>query len=345
MVVTCKDIYVSDIGTAGYTEFDVKPEIVSYMCEKPELLDCFMALIHSHNTMSAFFSNTDTQTLREEGTDRAHFVSLIVNNAGSYVAKITRKITESLRGDIVKSYPTWGGERVELSSTPATIDSEYLESYTMDIIIQEDRTLENQVSERYQAIMAEKRAHPTPAYQGYGGTVTYNIWRNQGYANNEEKEQTLFPSISKSGIVCKKEFLQETIYQLVTGSIASTGKSNKNNVPSSKEWVEKHMATIFDRRFSQDIEKFKIWMVPYLEFLLYENDQSCFETNVTSYTDDVIAAAVAEELLKVLRTFKTNKYLETIIVELETYVYIQEEVDSDVEEGGGEDWENNYTGE
>lgn len=46
LTITCKDIYVSDIGTAGYTEFDVKPEIVSYMCEKPDLLDCFMGLIH-----------------------------------------------------------------------------------------------------------------------------------------------------------------------------------------------------------------------------------------------------------------------------------------------------------
>ena len=42
--------------------------------------------------MSTFFSGTDTATLKEEGKDRNNFVSLIVNNAGSYTAAITRRI-------------------------------------------------------------------------------------------------------------------------------------------------------------------------------------------------------------------------------------------------------------
>ena len=42
--------------------------------------------------MSTFFSGTDTATLKEEGRDRNNFVSLIVNNAGSYTAAITRRI-------------------------------------------------------------------------------------------------------------------------------------------------------------------------------------------------------------------------------------------------------------
>ena len=42
--------------------------------------------------MSTFFSGTDTATLKAEGRDRNNFVSLIVNNAGSYTAAITRRI-------------------------------------------------------------------------------------------------------------------------------------------------------------------------------------------------------------------------------------------------------------
>ena len=42
--------------------------------------------------MATFFSGTDTDTLREEGNKRNHFVSLIVNNAGTYTAGITRKV-------------------------------------------------------------------------------------------------------------------------------------------------------------------------------------------------------------------------------------------------------------
>ena len=44
------------------------------------------------DNIMTFFSGTDTATLKEEGRDRNNFVSLIVNNAGSYTAAITRRI-------------------------------------------------------------------------------------------------------------------------------------------------------------------------------------------------------------------------------------------------------------
>ena len=62
------------------------------MTENPLLLDCQMALIHSHGNLATFFSTTDQDTLLEEGLDRNNFVSLIVNNKGEYTAAITRKV-------------------------------------------------------------------------------------------------------------------------------------------------------------------------------------------------------------------------------------------------------------
>ena len=50
--VTCVDIYPMDIGSTGYTEFDMSPDVIGYMAQKQELLDCKMGLIHSHNNMS-----------------------------------------------------------------------------------------------------------------------------------------------------------------------------------------------------------------------------------------------------------------------------------------------------
>lgn len=92
--VTCKDIYVMDIGSSGYTEFDDSPAILNYQCTHPELLEEGVqeGLIHSHNKMSAFFSGTDVSTLIDKGEYKNHFLSLIVNNAGKYVGRITRKV-------------------------------------------------------------------------------------------------------------------------------------------------------------------------------------------------------------------------------------------------------------
>ena len=50
--ITCIDIHLMDIGSAAYTEFDVEPSVIAYMCDHPELMDCQMGLIHSHNNMA-----------------------------------------------------------------------------------------------------------------------------------------------------------------------------------------------------------------------------------------------------------------------------------------------------
>lgn len=111
-----------DIGTSAYTEFKESVDVISYRAEN-DLLgdDIFEGLIHSHNTMATFFSGTDCSTLSEEGTNSNHFVSLIVNNAGSYTAAVTRRVvTESTIDSIIRTtsnkyYDTYNGERVYLS--------------------------------------------------------------------------------------------------------------------------------------------------------------------------------------------------------------------------------------
>lgn len=46
LVIKCVDFYIMDIGTQAYTEFDMNPDVIAYMAENPELLDCQMGLIH-----------------------------------------------------------------------------------------------------------------------------------------------------------------------------------------------------------------------------------------------------------------------------------------------------------
>jgi hypothetical protein len=87
------DLCLMDIGSAGFTSYDESPDILDYRIQHPELLvdGVFEGLIHSHNSMAAFFSSTDEATIVRLGTNTNHFISLIVNNAGSYVAKMSNK--------------------------------------------------------------------------------------------------------------------------------------------------------------------------------------------------------------------------------------------------------------
>ena len=67
--------------------------------------------IKSHHTMKAFFSGTDTNTLNSIGKDMNHFVSLIVNNVGQYVAKMTTKVV-SENVETITTCKTFGNKDV-----------------------------------------------------------------------------------------------------------------------------------------------------------------------------------------------------------------------------------------
>ncbi len=108
ITVKCKDLLPLNIGSGTFTSFEVDAKIVSYVAEH-ELYDCMQGLIHSHHNMDTFFSSTDTNTLLKEGSDSNNFVSLIVNNEGTYNAAITwkehsvKKVTKTFFGASITS--------------------------------------------------------------------------------------------------------------------------------------------------------------------------------------------------------------------------------------------------
>lgn len=177
--IICKDFLLMDLGSAAFTEFDEDGTAIDYMVQHPELLDCQMGLLHSHDRMTTFFSGTDTNTLNKEGNDRNNFVSLIVNNAGTYSAAITRKVTykEIHNIEITGQYPFFGTRQV--FNTPTAVTSEEKEKLVIEWF---DLTIEKQTVEfqedEYDARFREisNKATPASKYPYYGG---YN-----GYAGN-----------------------------------------------------------------------------------------------------------------------------------------------------------------
>lgn len=84
------DFCLQDIGSSVYTEYELGGDTAAYYAEHIDtLLGCKVGTLHSHNKMSAFFSGTDTSTLKEAGSQMNNILSVIVNNAGQYVAKFT----------------------------------------------------------------------------------------------------------------------------------------------------------------------------------------------------------------------------------------------------------------
>ena len=216
--ITCVDIFPMDIGSGGFTDFDDTPDIAAYRCEHLELLEegIYEGLIHSHNRMKAFFSGTDTNTLLEEGTDRNHFVSLIVNNEGSYVAAVTRRIKQEVHAvaHIVYTtkthYNSWDdidiplsdGETVE-KDKEETKTIEYVEWYDLNITKEAADNDFNEIDNRLSAIKEAKakKAYQSPYYgSSYGKSGGYSNHRNWDEIDSEESERTpWYPNVPSQG--------------------------------------------------------------------------------------------------------------------------------------------------
>nr|DAU19543.1 MAG TPA: Ubiquitin-like protein [Crassvirales sp.] len=131
--ITARDLYVMDIGSSGFTTFDSRnAEYFSYAVKNNLDETCDFGLIHSHHNMNAFFSGTDSAELNATGKTRDVYVSLIVNNGGAYVAKITRRVQKKANVEWQVSYSDLSGNRIVTKSEE--VNNIELEIYDCEIV-------------------------------------------------------------------------------------------------------------------------------------------------------------------------------------------------------------------
>ena len=345
LTIRCVDIYVMDIGTAAYTEFDMSPDVISYMTENLELLDCQMGLIHSHNNMSTFFSGTDTETLREEGMDRNHFVSLIVNNEGTYTAAITRKVKSSKTITDNFVYPSFE-DKVVSDSKVYTSENEELEWYYLKIEFERSGTFYEPFKERLNEIKKlkeekAKKARPitttTNMYTGrpvqsipqIGKPVAQQSYKAPVGPNNIIKsgdrelpfdwdfiDNKIGDDIPYGHVYFNKKTIKSLVLQLITGSIILPNESKVD----AKKWA-KGMALIFKKRFGEGehgLKLFKTWAEGYIEYLCwFTEDENLMELGLD---DDTIASICAHDMIEALTKLPMNEYIKIYIDILEDYL-------------------------
>jgi len=96
-VLKAKHIFLMDIGSTAFTEYQTDGDIVDLYDKIEGAMEMKIGHVHSHHDMSAFFSGTDTDELMQNADKHNYYLSFIVNFAGNYVAKVAflseRKIT------------------------------------------------------------------------------------------------------------------------------------------------------------------------------------------------------------------------------------------------------------
>ena len=340
LVIRCVDIYIMDIGTQAYTEFDMNPDVIAYMTEHSELLDCQMGLIHSHNNMSTFFSGTDTATLKEEGRDRNNFVSLIVNNAGSYTAAITRRIKSKQVRESV-SYEFFGdGEKQDTKEYVSDVDE--IEWFYLKIEKEGENysfpDMAARLEEIKQAKAEKAKKAQAPAYPSdYKPVIANSYGTKAGPANLVNKEDskpkvtqpTLFDnmddlpfddnySLPYGQVTLDKVTLKSLVLQLITGSIII---SNSSKIDITK-WA-KSMPALYEKRFGkgkEGMENFKMWADTYTEYLTwYVTDEKLEELG---YDETEICAICAHDMIEELTKLPENDYIKGYIDALQKYLVL-----------------------
>jgi hypothetical protein len=305
-----------DIGNGAYTEYTMNPSVATYMLDH-DLLTAYQGHIHSHHSMAAFFSGTDTNELRDGGKDTNHFVSLIVNNAGKYVAGITRKIESTSTVIETCKYNTFGDEVKEFTRE-YTEESKYLEWYKLQVEVHgQTIPFETEMLARIKEIRDEKsKATKTFSNVNY---PQYKPASQPSYPTTLHKMNSLqkeLPFEEETDIPYGKVHIDEKIVnsvikQLITCSIIIPSESSID----IDKWV-KAMNNLYTKRFG-DVKTFEEFAVNYVSFLIDNTkDESLVEVLDATDMSCILAYNVMIELAK----YPSNPWLEAYIKLLDDFV-------------------------
>jgi hypothetical protein len=297
--------------------------VAAYIAENIELFDCDVQLIHSHNNMSCFFSGQDQATLREEGNDRNCFVSLIVNNEGTYCAAVTRKLQLTKKITVQTSgvsYEFFGeGKKALTAGVPPveeTSEEAAIQYFMLDV---EREIVENPLEYldyRFNEIERKKeenKAVPAKNFKIDSPAETDDEFFDWLHANRKSPEVSspaLFDKDTMEELVDTSKWQPDPtiIHHLVCQLVTSSLIVNKDI--DLKQWITRHMEKKYDEIFgSAATFEFGNWAESYIEFIL--NHYSDENISESVYDDlDAFQGKVAEALIDELSEYPSNGYMD-----------------------------------
>ena len=291
------------------------------------------------DNIMTFFSGTDTATLKEEGRDRNNFVSLIVNNAGSYTAAITRRIKSKQVMESV-SYEFFGdGEKQDTKEYVS--DADEIEWFYLKIEKEGENysfpDMAARLEEIKQAKAEKAKKSQTPCPSGYKPVIANSYGTKAGPANLVKKEAdkpkvvqtTLFDNANDlpfeegydlpyGQVSFDKVTLKSLVLQLITGSIII---SNDSKIDITK-W-SKSMPALYEKRFGkgeEGMKNFKMWADTYAEYLTwYVTDEKLEELG---FDETEICAICAHDMIEELTKLPKNDYIKGYIDALQKYLIL-----------------------
>lgn len=296
----------------------------------------------SHHILTAFFSGQDNLMLQQEGNDTNCFVSLVVDTRGKYVARVTRKVQSTSEVTVKylgKSYEFFGEGNKQLTvggeEVTKVVDTTAIEYFDLEVERHEVPNTLSYLDDRFTEIEKQK------ADKNTNRNKIQEVWNNNDTKNNfydwyhnkpEPKELSLFPEESNFTKEDEKLLQDVTttdwtpspskIHAAVTHMLTCSLIVNAEKI-NLDQWVTKHMKSLYDKIFSDDVlAQSKDTVTSFKEWLDF----------IVQYTLDYFDVDdVPDELLDNFDVFQT-KVAEALIDEISKYSganeYIQDYIDA-----------------
>lgn len=352
--IICEDIYLVDIGTSGYTSYEVdkggfkSADIVDLYDTYPGLIDGTQKNhhIHTHHSMGAFFSGTDWSQLEDRGVLSNYLLMLIVNFKGDYCAKVAFKAKKSGNDDINLNFANNldGREPLLLKGNPS---AEVLVVMDCNIKFEkQELEVDKSFSDRYdtikKAVEDEKAAFRKPAMLGAGGGYNSpsgwhkNPWKQSelGYdwgGTNDDYFENKKDEGKKKKSVMEMTDEEWTKYQALDGAPVSPEDCNY----LLNTYLTNHYGALsYESPLESLIDKNKkLKTKDDLEEFLMEFHHNGFR----SHFESIQLQGTASQFIGVLTTLKStlvkskyNRLVSELVLELE--LMIEEEIEDQMDD-------------
>lgn len=181
--ITLKTILPLDMGSPAYTEYNLDERFMDFIEEDfEERCTWKLGHIHSHNSMAVFFSGTDMAELNDNAPAHNFYLSLIVNNAMDFLAKV------AFIGEAKKDIKQVPYTAKNVHGIDYIIEKQDFEVNTQKLFLYDCEMFtplhEIEVSEQFSAQVA-KIMKPKPV-KTFPRQVTTN--QTKGWSKQEDKE-------------------------------------------------------------------------------------------------------------------------------------------------------------
>lgn len=326
--ITTDDFLVLNIGDSTATTFTVTPEVTLFMVDN-NLVDSKIGLIHSHNQMAAFFSATDNNTLLEEGSNTCNFLSLIVNNAESYVARVTSQIVTSFEGikqTCIKSYDIEDTKEERVNIKKLT----NVAYYDLNIIIEGKEEVSSEIINRFNELNKKNTVVPyTPSL--FDSQDSY-------FTNKQEIEEPKSPTLNKNYMTQKASnsedlpiddtIILDTLSQLIFGN--PLNNYTNTTWPELTNYLKLQMAKDYDEYYESRNINYEDYCALLCDFVINNIKDKQLETylinnkledslSAPSTVISIYAEKLLDKLLELNNGFE-NYYLGVIIENINSYI-------------------------